>query len=370
MTVGLDERYRLDVLDEVDSPALLVFPEVIAQNIDRAVAMTDTPQGNCLRPHIKTVKCREIVDMALARNITRFKCSTVSEGEMLGAAGAAEVLLSYQLSAVKARRWRELCSLYPATEFASLIDNAVTARMLSDLFFAHPQSVYIDVNVGMDRTGIRPAEVMQLLEQVVALSGIRVRGLHVYDGHIRDTETEVREVRTAAVYREVDALRKEAGPLLGDLELVMAGSPTFPYYIGKPNTTVSPGTFYLWDAGYGKQFPELPFEPAALILSRIISIIDEHTICFDLGSKAVAADPPQPRVVFPKIDHYEIRLQSEEHLVLTVPDSRRYRVGQAFYAIPWHVCPTVNLYEELLPVIDGKVEEPWSVVARNRRITV
>ncbi len=370
MTVGLDARYRLDELDLVDSPALLVFPEVIGENIDRAVSMTDTPQGNCLRPHIKTVKCREIAEMAMARGIRRFKCSTVSEGELLGSAGASEVLLSYQLSAVKARRWRELRKLYPATEFSTLVDNETTARMLGDIFLAHPLTVYIDVNVGMDRTGIQPGGVEALLKSISTLSGIRIRGFHVYDGHLHDPDPEVRRQRTAAIYAEVDALRRRLEPAFGELELVMGGSPTFPYYIGMPNTTVSPGTFYLWDAGYAEHFPELPFEPAAIILTRIISVVDAQTICFDLGSKAVAADPPQPRVVFPGIDAYTIRLQSEEHLVLTVPDSSSYRVGQAFYAVPWHVCPTVNLYEEVLPVVDGKVGEPWTVVARSRKITV
>ena len=370
MTVGLDARYRLDELDRVDSPALLVFPEVIGENIDRAVAMTDTPEGNCLRPHIKTVKCREIAQMAMARGIHRFKCSTVSEGELLGSVGAREVLLNYQLSAVKAHRWRKLQELYPATEFASLVDNETSARMLADIFALHPLTVYIDVNVGMDRTGIKPADVESLLLHIGTLKGLHVRGLHVYDGHLHDPDPEIRRAVTTRVYEEVDGLRRKLAPAFGELELVMGGSASFPYYIGKPNTTVSPGTFYLWDAGYARNIPELPFEPAALILTRIISIVDEHTICLDVGSKAVAADPPQPRVVFPGIAEYTIRLQSEEHLVLTVPDSSSYRVGQAFYAVPWHVCPTVNLYDELLPVVDGEVGEPWSVAARSRKITI
>ncbi len=370
MTVGLDARYRLDELDRVDSPALLVFPQVIGENIERAIALADAPDGHCLRPHVKTVKCREIVQMAMARGIHRFKCSTVSEGEMLGSVGAREVLLSYQLSAVKAHRWRKLQDLYPATEFASLVDNETTARMLADIFALHPLPVYLDVNVGMDRTGTTPANVPSLLLHIGTLQGIRIRGLHVYDGHLHDPDPEVRRGYTSKVYAEVDALRRMLAPAFGDLELVMGGSASFPYYVGKPNTTVSPGTFYLWDAGYARNIPELPFEPAALILTRIISIVDAHTICLDVGSKAVASDPPQPRVTFPGIAEYSIRLQSEEHLVLTVPDSRVYRVGQAFYAVPWHVCPTVNLYDEMLPVVDGEVGEPWPVVARRRKLTV
>ena len=38
--------------------------------------------------------------------------------------------------------------------------------------------------------------------------------------------------------------------------------------------------------------------------------------------------------------------QSEEHLVLEVPDSRLYPLGSVFYGIPVHICPTVALYDK------------------------
>ncbi|THH40316.1 alanine racemase [Neolewinella litorea] len=371
MTWKPDYRYAVEGLEDLDSPALLVFPEVIAENIDRALALTATPDGHCLQPHIKTVKCREVAEMARGRGITRFKCSTVSEGELLGEAGAGQVLLSYQLSDVKARRWQELRSMFPATEFSSLVDNEDTARMLSERFADDPLPVYLDLNLGMDRTGVRPAKAMPLLQVVNSLPGLALRGFHVYDGHIRDAEESARRRQAEAVFEEVQRLRASAEAQIGTtLEIVVAGSPNFPFYVGKRNTWVSPGTFFLWDAGYGTSFDEWPFEPAALLLTRVLSIIDERTLCFDLGSKAVAADPPQPRVYFPGIPNYEIRGQWEEHLVITVPDTSRFRVGQPYWAVPRHVCPTVNLYEELLPVTGGKVETGWRVTARDRKITV
>ncbi|NJB87703.1 D-serine deaminase-like pyridoxal phosphate-dependent protein [Lewinella marina] len=371
MTWKPDHRYAVPEVDQIDSPALLVFPEVIARNIDRVLEMTATEDGHCLQPHIKTVKCREVAEMALSRGITRFKCSTVSEGELLGAAGARRVLLSYQLSEVKARRWGELRRLYPETEFSSLVDNAATARMLSARFADHPLPVYVDLNMGMDRTGLPPADAVDLLRLLETLPGLELRGFHVYDGHIRDTEEAVRRDRATAVFDEVERLRSSAEAQYGrSLEVVVAGSPNFPFYVGKRNTWVSPGTFFLWDSGYGSSFPEWPFEPAALLLTRVLSVIDGNTLCFDLGSKAVAADPPQPRVYFPGIDQYEIRGQWEEHLVITVPDTSGYEVGQVHWAVPRHVCPTVNLYEELLPVTAGRVGEGWSVAARKQKITV
>ena len=261
-----------------------------------------TPEGNCLRPHIKTVKCREIAELAIAQGVTHFKCSTVSEGEVLAEAGATEVLLAYQLSRVKAERWGRLRARYPATRFASIVDNVASARMLTEVLAGPPIEVYIDLNVGMNRTGIAPAAAPKLLDELNDMPELTVRGLHAYDGHLHQPDEQERREQAAQVYQEVEALRQQLETRHDtSYELVMGGSPTFTYYVGKPNTTVGPGTFYLWDAGYARNFPELPFEPAALLLMRIVSVVDTTTLCFDLGSKAVSPDSPLPRVIIP---HY------------------------------------------------------------------
>lgn len=150
----------------------------------------------------------------------------------------------------------------------------------------------------------------------------------------------------------------------------MAGSPNFPFYVGQRDTWVSPGTFFLWDSGYGEAFAEWGFEPAALVLSRVISVITDQKLCLDMGSKAVAPDKEQPRMYFPAIPQAAVVGQWEEHLVLRVPDTSSFSVGEAYLAVPAHVCTTVNLYEELLPVTGRQVGEGWRVVARDRRITV
>ena len=371
MTWELDDTYRVGNLDEIDSPALLVWPEKVAANIDRALQLTATDEGHCLQPHIKTVKNPEVARMAIDRGITRFKCSTVSEGELLGSVGAEKVLLSYQLSAVKAQRWRELRERYPQTEFASLIDNPGSAEVASALFRDDPLPVYIDVNPGMDRTGIPPGDVPALLSVIQGLPGLQLRGFHLYDGHIRDAGEDVRRERAEAALAEVEVLRRSAGEMQDrPLEIIVAGSPNFPFYVGRPHVWVSPGTFFLWDAGYGETFPEWGFQPAALVLTRVLSVIDDRKVCFDLGSKAVSPDKPQPRMVFPTLPDAEVLGQWEEHLVVQLPSTERMTVGDPYLVIPTHVCTTVNLYEELRPVVNGRVEGSWRVVARDRRITV
>ncbi|WP_315815303.1 hypothetical protein [Paraflavitalea speifideaquila] len=132
----------------------------------------------------------------------------------------------------------------------------------------------------------------------------------------------------------------------------------------------SPGTFVFWDRGYKLQMPEMAFDYAALVITRVISVIDAQTICVDLGHKSVAAESPFPRVYFVNAPDATPIGQSEEHLVLKVPDAAAYTIGDVLYGVPMHICPTVALYERALVVKDHLAVEEWKVVARDRKINI
>ena len=62
--------------------------------------------------------------------------------------------------------------------------------------------------------------------------------------------------------------------------------------------------------------------------------------------------------------------QSEEHLVVEVNDSEKIKVGDVLYGIPYHICPTVALYDEANIVVNGEVVDRWDIVARRKKITI
>ncbi len=365
------EVYWVENTEEIDSPALLVYPDLIAQNIRRALAMVNPERGTLLRPHVKTHKTPQIVRMMTAVGIDRFKCSTIAEAEMLGQAGAADVLLAYQPTAPKVARLAELRKKFPDTIFSCLVDNSSTAEMLSERFVDDPLPVFLDLNVGMHRTGVSPEAAPLLYERCRALSGIRVVGLHAYDGHIHATDVRQRKEEADGAFALVEDVLKAIDAYQdAALTLVVGGSPTFPFHAQREGVECSPGTFPLWDAGYATAFPDLEFVSAALLLSRVISVTDGRHLCLDVGSKAVAADAAWPRLVFPDHPEAEALRQSEEHLVVRVPDTSPTRVGDAWWGVPLHICPTVNLYESLHVVRQQRWIENWEVTARQRKITI
>jgi D-serine deaminase-like pyridoxal phosphate-dependent protein len=126
----------------------------------------------------------------------------------------------------------------------------------------------------------------------------------------------------------------------------------------------------LWDFGYGEKFPELPFETAALLLTRVVSKPSPTRLCLDLGHKAVAAENPHPRVRFLETPEAVFITHSEEHLVIETSRAAEFRLGQTLHGIPRHVCPTVALYSEACVVKSGAARERWPIIARSRKITI
>src|SRR3954466_262810 len=150
----MNPTYKLADEAGVFSPALVLYPELIRRNVARVVEMAGGPAR--VRPHVKTHKTREIARLLLDAGVTRHKCATIAEAEMLATAGAPDVLIAYPLVGPNLRRLTELIRKYPETAFSVLIDHPDATRALSSAVSAAGQTVgvVLDLNVGQDRTGI------------------------------------------------------------------------------------------------------------------------------------------------------------------------------------------------------------------------
>jgi len=109
--------------------------------------------------------------------------------------------------------------------------------------------------------------------------------------------------------------------------------------------------------------------PAALVLTRIISKPGRDRICLDLGHKAIASEMTPPRVKLLGLEDSRPLLHSEEHLLLETPQADKLKVGDCFYGVPWHICPTVALYNCATVIRNGRNAGTWNI-ARERRLNV
>lgn len=364
------EWYRVENADEIPSPALLVYRERVEENIRRMVALA----GNAgrLRPHVKTHKMPEMVRLCMRHGIRKFKCATVAEAEMVARCGAPDILLAYPLVGPNVNRFVQLIRAYPATQFAAIADSEDGIRHLAEASRAAGvvSRVWLDVDNGMHRTGVLPGpQALCLYRLIAGSSSLEPGGLHVYDGHIRARDLQERRIQCNEDFALVDELiRQIERDGLPVPAVVAGGSPTFPIHAQREGIELSPGTTVFWDAGYKQRYPDLDLLCAAAVLTRVVSKPGFDLLCFDLGTKAIASEMPHPRVQIMGLGVGQVSAHNEEHLVIECAEAGRYRIGDCFYGVPYHICPTTALYEEAHVVADGRFVERWPVVARARRL--
>lgn len=355
---------------EVPSPALLIYPDRVEENLRRMLAIAGGPDR--LRPHIKTHKIPQIIALQVGLGIVKCKCATIAEAEMAAVSGAKDVLVAGQLVGPGVARFLELSRAYPETQFSTIADDEAALIAMSVAAVAAGQTieVLLDLDVGQHRTGIAPGPAARNLYALIAkLDGLRPDGLHAYDGHLHQIDPIERAAASDAVAAMVFALRDELRQLgLRVPRVVLGGTPTFPMHARRDGVECSPGTCVLWDAGYAAKIPDLVFLQAAVLLARVGSRPTSQRLCLDLGHKAVASEMPQPRVVFPELPDARPVAHNEEHLVLETNRAAEFPVGSVLYGIPWHVCPTVALHDRVYVVRDGRVVAEWPVVARARKL--
>lgn len=371
----MNEVYQVKNPEEVCSPGLLIFRELLDHNLSEMVRIAGTPEK--LRPHCKTHKTREIVKIQIEMGISRHKCATIAEAEMLADVGAEDILIAYQLIGPNPKRLAQLIDKFPDTRFGTLVDCHAALESLSQSIAPTGKtvSVLLDLNSGMNRTGILPGqEAIELYEMLASTPGVEPGGLHWYDGHQRDPDPEIRKGSTLAGWdrftRFRDQLQMSGIPIP---QVVAAGTGSFPILaeVGEPNLQLSPGTTTYFDTGYAEKFPDMNFKPALGILTRVVSKTGGKKVTLDVGHKSCAADQPSGnRLTFPSIsDAHEIA-HTEEHLVIETDQASDLRVGDSIVALPRHACPASAVHQQAHVVTNGNVTEVWPIASRDRILTV
>jgi len=368
-----NERYRVSNIEDVLTPALMVYPEIISSNIAKTLHLLDG-DANRWRVHVKTAKLEYALHMMAERGILNFKCATTLELLVACRSGAKDVLVAYPMVGANARRVSEIADAYPHVRISILAENDDQVRQWQGTRVG----VFLDINPGMNRTGIEQrhgAEVARLARAVMD-ADLEFRGLHYYDGQYGGLEEHE---RTAAAHAGYENLLKVVSEVarsgVSVPEVITAGTPTLPCSLAyegfrgqKFVHRVSPGTIAYNDATSLAQLPaEYGLRPAVLVLTRVVSRPRTGVITCDAGHKAVSADAGVPTCVVVGPPQLTPLSPSEEHLPMAVAgDGAGPEVGEALYLLPRHVCPTVNNFDWALLVRNGSVEAVEKVTARGR----
>jgi D-serine deaminase-like pyridoxal phosphate-dependent protein len=378
------DSYAIAEIDKVLTPALAIYPTIVDANIRTTIGLLNG-DANRWRPHVKTAKLQFVMQRFVAQGVVNFKCSTTLELATVCEAGAKDVLLAYPTVGANARRVREISESFPQTRIAVLVESAAQI----EAWKGSKIGLFIDVNTGMNRTGIEQDRIGAIvgLAQAIESAGLEFRGLHYYDGHLAGIFDMPEREKTA--HQGYDRLMKlvaafaEANIKIG--EIVTAGTPAFPCSLSyKPFAEaafihrISPGTIVYGDCTSLAQLPEAyDYRPAAVVISTVVSHPTANRLTCNAGHKTVSADAGIPNCFV--LGHEELtpRHPSEEHLPIEIACEAnneaqanliKPEIGETLYLVPKHVCPTVNNFDHALIVESGRIIGVERVTARGREI--
>lgn len=366
------EGYKIADPDALQTPAMVVFEDVLKQNLEATFELAGGPQN--LMPHVKTHKSAQVVRRQIEAGVAGFKCATLKELEMVLGAGGRQAIMAYPLvQQLKVARFGDLCGAHAEATVDAIASAALHFELLDGVSKAKQQelNVMVDVDSGMHRTGVAMGQATEdLYRRIDRAEFLRASGLHFYDGHEHIADPTERERTAQNHVGELQALKAslERGGLT--VPKIVAGNTwTFPYYARAEGMFGSPGTCTYWDIGYGDVLVDMPFRWAACVLTQVVEAYPEHqVVTTDLGSKAIPADTPlekRARI----LGHHDavLRLQNEEHGVFHWP-GQPPAVGSYLLAVPGHVCPTAIRYPGAF-VVDGEghVTDYFTHSARDRQ---
>lgn len=359
---------------EIDTPTLVVSEEILHRNIAEMASYARSV-GVSLRPHIKTHKCVEIARLQMAAGAVGVTCAKVGEAEvMINEAGIEDVLLAYPV--IGEPKYRRIVELMEKARIAVALDSLDAAKSLSDAMARHDRSidVYIEVNTGQNRSGVKSGdEAISFALDVARHRNLNLVGIMTHEGHVAFADLVEVAAQAKSAGKQMVATAEGIREHSIELPVVSVGStPAARLTPSVPGITEArPGTYVFNDNSLFRFGDEWGVgDCAARFVATVVSRTAEDRCVLDTGAKSLALDPSKaheghgyivghPDVIITKL--------SEEHGVCQLPAGEDgFNVGDRVEVIPNHICPTVNLMDELAIVRDGQIVDHWTVAARGR----
>ena len=379
--IDLSMFARLDSLYEIRTPSLWVHLDAVEHNVRAMAERVSDPRR--WRPHIKTHKQAAVLERSMRAGIVRYKCATLDELSLIAQVGRScacidkiDVLFAYPLHRLALRTALDRVCQWQSSDrprVSWLADAPEHLDMLVTEFQTQGlvQSVFLDVDVGMGRTGSAAETWRKDREKLRAIfqserASVRLLGLHGYDGHIRWNERE----KAFAAYGELMELASALQMMSPSTQLEVITSGTHSYHHAlafahqnQPDfdLQVSPGTILFSDLRSQGAATDLGLRQAAFVATRVIHC-GNGRVTLDAGSKAINPDVGPPHCEVVGYPGWKAVAASEEHLVFDIPPDESVELGALLWLVPAHVCTTVNLYDHALYIEDGQYTGRGAIV--------
>lgn len=349
-----------ETIDQIDTPAVLIDVDIAQNNIARAQAHADSA-GVKLRPHIKTHKLPFFARKQVEAGAAGITCQKIGEAEVMADAGLTDIFIPYNL--LGNAKLERLRALHERVALSVTADSATTINGYAGTFtdVAHPLKVLVECDTGGGRAGVQTAEeVLELAELIARAPGLRFAGLMTFPpaGAPEKAEAWLRAAR--------DLLRAHGI----ECETVTTGGT--PDMWRKPDAAIvteyRPGTYIFMDRYQMAKGAATLDDCAATVLATVVSRPTPTRAILDAGSKSLTSDllglPDHGELI--GVAGARITGLSEEHATVSLPANSALQVGDRVRILVNHICPVINLFDEVHLLSGDRVLMVEPVSARGK----
>lgn len=358
---------------DLDTPVMLLDLDRFEANA-RRLSSAIAAGGKDWRPHSKGHKSPWIARRQMELGAIGVTCAKVSEAEVMVDGGIPSVLIANEL--VTRYKVERAARLQARAEVMICADDPFHVRLASEVAtdLAIEIPMVIDVNVGMERTGVFPGQpALELARAIDQAPGLHLAGIMGYEGHVLTAwPNEAKMAGTVAAgaglieSRElIEADGIEVGIVSG------GGSGNYMFAASLDGLTeLQAGGACLMDPFYGKlcHLEELGFEYALTILTTVTSRPTTERVITDAGFKTLSAREEGQPILLDQ-PGVELDYLSAEHGVWRRgADSAEIRIGDRLEIIPDYHDTTTFRHDAFVGMRAGVVEAVIPLLARGKLV--
>lgn len=315
--------------------------------------------GKRWRPHTKAIRSPVLAGRLIAAGASGVTCASVSEAEIMVAAGIDDVLIANQI--VGTGQLKRLTVLNRTARVITAIDALVHIELLAA---AAAQAgvvlpVVVELDVGLKRAGVASAQDAAALAKIVlGNSHLRFCGLMAWEGHV---------TRIADSAERVLAIRESVQLLTGcshhcqaagiPVEIVSCGGTgTYPVSSRIDGVTeIQAGGGVFGDLRYCTEF-KIPLLPALRLCARVTSRPGPRRLVCNAGWKYHGFHPtPSQPVGLPPV--LRVAWAAEHVSFDCASDIQGFAVGDPLEMTIGYADATVFLHLKMLAMRAGEIEE-------------
>lgn len=358
---------------ELDTPAMLLDLDRFEANA-RRLSSAITAGGKHWRPHAKGHKSPWIARRQMEFGAIGITCSKVSEAEVMVDGGVPSILIAYQL--VTRRKLERAARLQARAEVLICADDPFHVRLASQVAtdFGVEIPMLVDINVGMERTGVLPGQpALELARLIDRAPGLRLAGIMGYEGHVLTAwpAEAKRDGTLASLAGLIESRRLIEADGLPIGVVSGGGSGNYMFAASLPGLTeLQAGGGCFMDPFYGKlcHLEELGFEYALTILTTVTSRPTPERVITDAGFKTLSAREEGTPIMVGRPDVEFVYLSAEHGVWSRTPDSPAIKIGDRLEIIPDYHDTTTFRHDAFVGMRGDVVEAVIPLLARGKLV--